>query len=166
MNHTFEVETSAPLVNGRPETRFRGFDVSVDGLSFLMQPEGPAAVIPGTLLQNLCFTLEGRRLVVDARIQHVQAIQREGDSTPQMKIGVEFARINPDDVFFLSGFIVRRGNEGPLQVKMKRSPEAKAKAKAKPKKKAKAKAKAKPKAKAKGKAKAKAKPKKKAKKRR
>jgi hypothetical protein len=129
---------------------YEGVDLSVYGMAFLVpQSIGLPEARVGAPIDRLFFDIDDRRVVVDAKVQYVKF---EGGEQAALKIGVEFTRIEPDDVWFLSSVIAKhevRTDPAPV------SPARKAKTKAKPK--AKAKPKGKPKAKAKTKAKPKAK---------
>ncbi len=90
---------------------FEGVDVSVYGLGFLVDDPEAQLLIPGLILKDLRFQIEGRTFTTDARIQHRQ-LERpaSGKKTARYKVGVEFLALPSEDVFFLSEYVVKQGS--------------------------------------------------------
>jgi hypothetical protein len=145
----FRVEVGRPL-STHGILAFTGHDLSVYGLSFVAQPRHTydQLIAPGLMLQQMAFEIEGRRLVVDARVQYVRDLPPPKGTGPLLKIGVEFVNIGAEDVWYLSEYIVRKGlRKGPRGVRGLKKPRKAAKGKKAPKARKKA-VKRKPKAKA------------------
>ena len=90
---------------------FEGVDVSVYGIGFLVEDPEAQLLIPGLILKDLRFQLDGRTIVADGRIQHRQ-LERpaKGEKPARYKVGVEFLDLPSEDVFFLSEYVVKEGS--------------------------------------------------------
>jgi hypothetical protein len=92
--------------------RHTGCDLAVYGLSFLV-PKGPSgALSAGTLVDDLRFDVGGRQVTVRARVARFEP------AGANVKIAVEFVEILPDDVWFLSSYVVKHGVEMPAPVEV------------------------------------------------
>jgi hypothetical protein len=99
---------------------FPGMDVGVYGLSFRAPRNQGKRFVKGAAVNGLKVSLEGHEFVVDGRILHAKPYPGRAS---EFKVGVEFVRIEADDVWFLAGFVVRKKRLGrPMDVQVRLVP--------------------------------------------
>ncbi len=104
---------SVEVKSGPMQGAFSAVDVSVYGLSFLAPDTVAGALGAGEVLRPLSFQLNGRRIQVGTVVRHVSRVRGPGGKL-QAFVGVEFTEISPEDVWFLSDFVVSKGAGNPI----------------------------------------------------
>lgn len=102
---------SVELRTGPVQGAFSAVDVSVYGLSFLAPESAAGALGAGEI--PLSFQLNGRNIQVGSVVRHISRVKGPGGKS-QAFVGVEFTEISPEDVWFLSNFVVSKGAGKPI----------------------------------------------------
>jgi c-di-GMP-binding flagellar brake protein YcgR len=79
-------------------------NISAGGIAFLIAPEDEASCQPGILLKDVTLTIQGRTIKVDAQIRHTTLL-KDGRNKGEIKVGVLFTNIKPEDTQFLASFV-------------------------------------------------------------
>ena len=90
--------------------QYDGFDLGIYGLSFLERQKSKPTLQVGLTVDGLTFVIQGRVISVDGRIQYMKKLKSKAQRP--MKVGMEFTRIDPSDVFFIAQIIASKSTFG------------------------------------------------------
>jgi len=101
--HVLRVSFQDPLF---PESELskKAADISAGGIAMYFTEEEKVMFHPGMVMRAVTFTIQGRKIVCDAEVKHVRAID-EGKKGGGIRIGVEFVAIKAGDAQHIAQWV-------------------------------------------------------------
>ena len=101
--HVLRIQIPDPLI---PENMLskKVHDISASGLAFLVPEEEVPLFQIGTLLKGVTFSIQSRKITVDAEVRHLREMPKNSVKSG-FKVGIQFKNILPPDSHCIASYV-------------------------------------------------------------